>query len=177
MSYSTNAYKSYQNKRNNAQGHFFERVIESGCKRYKAEERANINKTPEPFRVLAKERNGIFKGRFTANAEPDFIGTLKNGRAIVFEAKYTSTEKMKRNVLSSEQIKALRLHHKLGAVAGVCIGIKDLFYFIPFEVWEDMKKIYGRQYLKKEDIEEYEVKFNGSVLFLDYKSKNREVEF
>ncbi len=177
MNHNVNVYKSYQNKRNNAQGHFFEQVIELGCKRYAAEERANINKTPEPFRVLAKERSGIFKGRFTKRAEPDFKGTLKGGRAIVFEAKYTTTDKMKRNVLSSEQLKALKLHHKLGAVAGVCIGIKDLFYFIPFEVWENMKEIYGRQYLTSEDIGEYEVKFNGSVLFLDYKKDSQEVSF
>ena len=30
-----------------------------------------------------------------------------------------------------------------------------------------MKEIYGRQYLKPEDIEEYKVKFDGAVHFLD----------
>ena len=39
--------------------------------------------------VLEKREGGIFVGRFTAHAQPDFQGTLDGGRSIIFEAKYT----------------------------------------------------------------------------------------
>ena len=80
----------YQNKVNNAQGHFFEQAIKAACALYASHGRATADKTPEPFRVLEKSRDGIFKGRFTARAQPDFQGTLAGGRSIVFEAKYTT---------------------------------------------------------------------------------------
>lgn len=39
-------------------------------------------------------------------------------------------------------------------------------FFIPWNVWRDMKEMYGRQYLKPDDIEEYKVKCDGAVHFL-----------
>ena len=41
----------YQNKVNNAQGHFFEGAIKAACALYSERERADVDKTPEPFRV------------------------------------------------------------------------------------------------------------------------------
>ena len=90
----------YQNKVNNAQGHFFEQAIKAACALYESRGRATADKTPEPFRVLEKSRDGIFKGRFTARAQPDFQGTLAGGRSIVFEAKYTTTDRLKWDVLT-----------------------------------------------------------------------------
>lgn len=131
-------------------------------------ERAEVDKTPEPFRVLEKLRDGIFKGRFTARAQPDFQGTLAGGRSIVFEAKYTSTDRMKRDVLTQEQQDALEKHARWGAVAAVCAGINDKFFFVPWAVWRDMKEHFGRKYVTAADLEPWRVRFNGSVLFLDY---------
>ena len=51
----------YQNKVNNAQGHFFESAIKAACALYSDRERADVDKTPEPFRVLEKSRDGKFK--------------------------------------------------------------------------------------------------------------------
>ena len=68
----------YQNKVNNAQGQFFERAIKAACALYSERGRADVDKTPEPFRVLERagtgfsrdcsrpERNRTFKGRWTA---------------------------------------------------------------------------------------------------------------
>ena len=42
----------YQNKVNNAQGHFFEQAIKAACALYASRGRATADKTPEPFRVL-----------------------------------------------------------------------------------------------------------------------------
>lgn len=71
-----------------------------------------------------------------------------------------------RNVLTDTQMDVLEKHSRLGALCGVCICIQDDFFFIPWNVWRDMKEMYGRQYLKSEDIEEYKVKFDGAVHFL-----------
>lgn len=162
------AKQQYQNAANNAQGHLFESAIEAACNAYREDGRAEINKTPEPFRVLNKSSNGMFMGRFTAHAQPDFQGTLMDGRSIVFEAKTTTSDRMKRDVLTVTQQNALENHMNLGAVAAVCICIEDKFFFIPWIIWRDMKGHYGRKYVTANDVEEYRVKFNGSVLFLDY---------
>ena len=158
----------YQNAVNNAQGHFFEDYIKAACALYSRQGRAEIDKTPEPFRVLEKLKDGIFKGRFTAPAQPDFQGTLAGGRSIVFEAKYTTTDKMRRDVLTDAQKFALEQHHNAGALAAVCVGIRDKFYFVPWLVWRDMKECFGRLYVTAADLEQMRVKFNGAVLFLDY---------
>ena len=158
----------YQNKVNNAQGHFFEQAIKAACAMYDQRERATVDKTPEPFRVLEKSRDGIFKGRFTARAQPDFQGTLAGGRSIVFEAKYTTTGRMKWDVLTKEQRDALEHHHKRGAISAVCAGIGSEFFFVPWEVWRDMKERFGRKYVNADDLEPWRGRFNGAVLFLDY---------
>ena len=158
----------YQNKINNAQGHAFEDLIKRGCATYLMQDRAIIDKTPEPFRVMEKSRDGIFRGRFTARAQPDFQGTLAGGRSIVFEAKYTTTGKMRRDILTDAQKFALEQHHNAGALAAVCAGIRDKFFFVPWLVWRDMKECFGRLYVTAADLEQMRVKFNGAVLFLDY---------
>lgn len=158
----------YQNKVNNAQGHFFEQAIKAACALYDQRERATVDKTPEPFRVLEKSRDEIFKGRFTARAQPDFQGTLAGGRSIVFEAKYTTTDRLKWDVLTQEQRDALDHHARRGALAAVCAGIGNDFFFVPWNVWRNMKKCYGRKYVTAADLEPFRIRFNGAVLFLDY---------
>jgi len=162
------ARRQYQNAVNNAQGQAFEGYIKAACEIYKAKARAAVDKTPEPFKVTSKHGGGVFTGRFTALAMPDFQGTLHGGRSICFEAKYTTTDRLKRDVLTTAQMEALTLHAEFGAIAGVCAGIGDKFYFVPFDVWRDMKQHFGRQYVKAEDIEPYRVRFTGAVMFLDY---------
>ena len=159
--------RSMKARKNNAKGHMFESYINAACSYYKRTGQAVIEKIPEPFRTTATERDGTFSGRFTSNAKPDYIGTLKNGRSICFEAKYTTTDKMQQSVLTDEQWKSLEEHYQMGAVVGICIGIKDVFAFIPWEVWKEMKALYGRKHLKIIDLEIYKVPFNGCCLFLE----------
>lgn len=166
------AARQYQNTVNNAQGRIFEDAILCGCAWYMRKGLAVVDKTPEPFRVMEKGRGGIFRGRFTSRAQPDFQGTLKNGRSIVFEAKYTATDRLRREVLTEKQTEALGLHHGLGVVAGVCAGIRDKCFFVPWPDWEHMKERFGRQYVTAEDLDPFRVRFNGAVLFLDYVKKS-----
>lgn len=75
---------------------------------------------------------------------------------------------MKRDVLTQEQQDALEKHARRGAVAAVCAGINDKFFFVPWAVWRDMKARFGRKYVTAADVEPWRVRFNGAVLFLDY---------
>ncbi len=161
--------QSYRNKVNNAQGHDFEKAIEQACVIYARQGIARIEKTPEPFRVMSKSRSGgVFQGRFTARAQPDFQGTVEGGRSIVFEAKYTTTDRMRRDVLTQKQMDALEFHQKLGGLAAVCVGMQDQFFFLPWEFWRSMKEKFGRQYVTAEDMAQWRVKFDGAVRFLEY---------
>lgn len=155
---------------NNKNGSLFESEIIGGCMAYNLQERAFIEKTPEPFKVSKPLENGFFKGRFTSKSQPDFKGTLRNGLSIVFEAKYTSTDKIRADVLTENQMECLEKHYKLGAITGVVIGIQDQFFFVPWKLWRLVYEQYRRQYLRPEDIQAYRVKFNGNVNFLDLKN-------
>ena len=155
----------------NARGRLFEDMVKGGCRYYKDRGRAKIEKMPEPFRVIDKDRcNGIATIRFTAHAQPDFIGCLAGGTCIAFEAKYTDTEKLSSRVLTKTQAAALQEYYEHGAMAAVCAGIQDKFFMLPWGVFANMKAWYGRQYVRAEDIAEFEIKFNGVALFLDYKN-------
>ena len=77
----------------NGRGRLHEQMILAACRAYHDQGRANIIKVPEPFRVLKKNRaQGIATVRFTARAQPDFIGCIANDRMIAFEAKHTDTD-------------------------------------------------------------------------------------
>ena len=161
--------QSFKSLQSNGFGKNFEKLIDLACKYYRDEGKADISKIDEPFRVIRLKKAGRFEGQFTKNANPDFEGTLDGGRSICFEAKYTTTDRMKQNVVSSKQAEVLEIKSKLGGLAGVCIGIKDRYFFIPWNIWTNMKEIFGRKYVKADDLSRYEVIFRQGVRFLDYK--------
>lgn len=162
------ARQQWQNRVNNAQGHIFEDGIKAACQVYQGSGRAKVDKTPEPFRVMEKHRDGTFTGRFTARAAPDFQGTLQGGRSIVFEAKYTTTDRLKKAVVTDTQADALEDHLQSGAAAGVCAGIQDRFFLVPWAIWRDMKAHFGHVSVSAAELEPFRVRFTGAVLFLDY---------
>lgn len=108
----------YHASMSNNRGHDFEEAIRQACLLYANQGRAKVEKTPEPFRVLEKREGGIFVGRFTAHAQPDFQGTLDGGRSIIFEAKYTTTDAMKRDVLTETQMETLERAPPLRSAGG-----------------------------------------------------------
>ena len=133
--------EAYKNLKNNAYGRSFEQGIEFACKHYIDDGLAAVSKTPEPFRVLKKFKGGIFKGQFTARAHPDFKGTVK--------------------------AEVLDEHLKLGAIAGVCVGIQDRYFFVPWDIWRNMKEIIGKQSARVEDLKQWEVPWRKGVMFLE----------
>lgn len=152
-------------------GLLFERQIEAACQHYEESGKAAVAKIPEPFRVIKKLAQGRANVQFLKHADPDFMGAARKGRCIVFEAKYTSKDRMESRVLTGRQWQALEKYWQMAAFAGVCCGIQEKYYFVPWAVFRDMRNVYGRQYVTQEDIAPYEVRHTGNaVMFLDYKN-------
>ena len=144
-------------------------MIEGACRGYKAKGIAKIEKMPEPFRCIKKNhQQHTATVRFTAKAEPDYIGCLQGGSAIVFEAKYTDTSRMHQEAVTKAQAASLDKYMALGAQTNVCIGIQDEYFMNPWRVFSNMKKLYGRKYVTAADIMAYRVKFDGTGGFLEY---------
>lgn len=151
--------KSYQGMRNRAQGKLFEQRIDAALARYDRLGLATVEKTPEPMRPIKRLTEGRFVAVFEKPAQPDYKGTLKGGRAVVFEAKHTSTGQMEQSRVTADQAKRLNSHQALGALCFVVAGFgqEDVFR-VPWEVWRDMKAAFGRKYVKPIDLEAYRVR-------------------
>jgi recombination protein U len=101
-------------------------------------------------------------------ARPPVSVPLKSGcPALVFEAKHTDSDKIDKSRLTPEQVESLTLHHKLGAAAFIMVSVGlENFYRVPWEVWRDMKQLYGRKHMKLEDLEPYRVQYIAGILKL-----------
>ncbi len=137
-------------------GTSFEAIIIRGCQWYQKHDMAIINKCPEPFHVISRTPDGKFIGRFgTSKAQPDFQGTLKNGRSFVAEAKATSADRLRQNIITDKQAELLEQHEQMGAYCCIICKIQEQTFVVPWDVWKNMKDIYGRKYVTQKDIAQY----------------------
>ena len=158
----------YQGKINKAQGELFEQLIDAACLHYWSNKEAQIDKTPEPFRVTRPLGNGKFEGFYQKEAQPDYKGTLKGGRSVVFEAKHTSSDRIMQDAVKLHQAQHLESSSELGAVCFVLVSLGGGFYRVPWEDWKNLKELYGHKYLNQQEIEKYKVPYKrGIVAFLD----------
>ncbi len=150
-------------------GAMFENLIERSCNYYRTKGIAHIQKTPEPFRMIRKGRNGQVVGFYEKQAQPDFQGTLKNGQSIVFEAKHTDSTNLPFERISRVQSHELDRHSNLGAKCYVIASFKfEQFYLIGWDDWKHLKKTVGKKSVSRKDLAEYEVKLiNGRLAFLE----------
>lgn len=165
------ARRRYQGKVNEAQGAFFEKLIEAGCDYYRIREIADIEKTPEPMQPIKDLGGGKFIAHYTKCAQADFKGFLQGGRAVNFEAKYTDTGRMKQDRVTEEQAERLERAYQYGAWAFVLCSFASVgFYRIPWGIWRDLKGHFGHKYITPQEAAPYEVRIGGSgvLLFLDH---------
>lgn len=158
-------------------GSYFEAMISGSCDYYLDRGLAKIEKTPEPMKPLGpKNYKGQFLACYTKQAQPDYKGTLKGGRAVVFEAKHTDDDRIEFNRLTKEQRDDLEHHHKLGAVAFVLVSMSLTECFrVPWPVWRDMAATYGRKYMTRDELKPYKVPVvAGFVKFLQHSRKPAE---
>lgn len=154
-------------KRAKAVGASFENMIERSCIRYRSKGIAHIQKTPEPFRIVGVKGKYAY-GFIEKQAQPDFTGTLKGGRSIVFEAKHTNTTNIPFDRISIQQEKELDIHEKLGAITFVLITFSfKTFYSVPWKDWKQLKESIGKKSVNEKDLGRYEIQeVNGLVNFL-----------
>lgn len=162
------ATRSYRSAMANDRGRMFEAMLLAGCKHYRQTGIAEIDKTPEPFRVSRKLGNGKFEGRFGRAAQPDFQGTLQGGTSIIFEAKSTTGDRIQRCALTQEQIDVLQRHHELGAIAFVAVELDMHMFTVPWPIWRDMRTWFGRKYITRNELKMFEVQYEygRGVMFL-----------
>ncbi|WP_455619616.1 Holliday junction resolvase RecU [Eisenbergiella sp.] len=164
----SNVQRSQRGLQSKRAGEHFENLIAASLNWYKDKGVAFVEKTPEPMRPLRPpNRQGQFLACYVKAGQPDFKGTLTGGRAVVFEAKHTDSDRIEYNRLTPEQLSSLSEHYHLGAAAFVVVsfGLQD-FYRIPWETWRDMKTIYGRKHIKQPELEPFRVQYIAGVLKL-----------
>lgn len=156
-----------------ATGEGFEAQILTACAYYRAHGIAEIDKTPEPIKVISGRRQNpsgcwSFEAVFTKQAQPDFQGTLCGGSSVVFEAKATDKDRILQSAVTEEQARALESHDNMGALAFVLVCLRGrAVYRIMWEDWQNMKELFGHKYMTAEELEPYRVQMRrGVILFL-----------
>lgn len=144
-------------------------MIDAACTWYRAAGAAVIDKTPEPMRPISKpNRAGQFTACYTKQAQPDYKGVMVNGRAIVFEAKHTDGDRITFDRLTAEQRRQLAAYSNMHAVAFVLVSVGlRYFYAVPWHIWRDMTRLYGRKYMDMHDLAPFRVPvYQGMIDFL-----------
>ena len=162
--------RQWQGLVNRKNGEVLEQYILEACDYYRAQEIADIDKTPEPFKVLSGMKRlscGTpgFEGVFAKKAQPDFKGTLAGGRSVVFEAKCSTTGRILQSEVTETQAESMKSHSALGADVFVIVSL-DLttFFRVPWDVWVTMKERFGHKYMNKAELSPYEIKFKNGIL-------------
>lgn len=152
-----------------AKGKQFEQRLDASFAYYAQRGYAIIEKTPEPMRPTKALSNGKFIAYFEKKAQPDYKGTLKGGRTVMFEAKFTAADRMEQSRVLQGQADYMERQQSLGARCFVVSGFSSgEVYSIPWEVWSHMKEHFGRKYVTEADLEPYRVYIarNGTLLLL-----------
>lgn len=154
-----------QGQRSRSIGKHFEEVIEMTCRHYRDTGVAIIEKTPEPMKVLGKNNKGRFQACFIKKAQPDFKGCMDGGKAIVFEAKATEKDRIRKNVITAEQFGYLEDYWKMGAESFVLVSFgMERYYRVPWGIWREMETFYERKYLTEDDLKDCRLVFKNCCL-------------
>lgn len=156
-------------RRNKESGETFERWLSNACEYYLKKDIAHIEKTPEPFHITGKDREGVVKGYYEKKGQPDYKGILCDGTGIMFEAKHTDKDRIQQDVVSETQWKNLDIYEKYGAhcYVMVSLGLRQ-FYRVPWNVWKNMKESFGHKYMNENELAPYKLKErNCTILILE----------
>ena len=145
-------------KQNRAEGKEFEKRIDEAFAYCRSKGSALIDKTPEPLRVTKRLEGGKFEAVIDKKAQPDYKGTLKGGRSVMFEAKFTTSDRITADRVTDTQADYLTKAAALGAHCYILAGFASgNVYKIPWEIWKEMKSYFGRKYVQEADLKQYQV--------------------
>lgn len=162
--------RQLQGKLSKAQGKRFETRLDASFDYYRQNGYADIEKTPEPMRPIKSLGNGRFVAYYEHKAQPDYKGTIKGGRTVLYEAKFTASDRMEQSRVSPGQAEYLTRLEGLGARCYVLAGFASgEVYRVPWRGWTGMKEHFGRKYVTENDLTEYRVQrsWNDVLLILD----------
>lgn len=165
-----NPKRQLQGKLSRAKGKNFEELLDRSFDYYRERGFADVEKTPEPMKVIRRLEHGRFIACFEKKAQPDYKGIIKGGRELLFEAKYTDSDRIEQERVGELQSKYMSRHQSLGARCYVIAGFgTGAAYRIPWDVWLNMKAHFGRKYVAERDIQQYKMRigWNGIFLILD----------
>ncbi len=154
---------------NRTRGKQFEARLDTAFEYYKARGSAVVEKTPEPMKPIRNMGQGRFLACYERKAQPDYKGVIKGGRAVMFEAKFTGTDRMEQDRVRPEQGAYLDQHQNLGARCYVLAGfLTGAVYRLPWDDWKGMKERFGRKYVTEADLQPYRVPLDraGRLLIL-----------
>lgn len=131
-----------------ARGKQFESRIDDSFAYYAQKGFAIIEKTPEPMHPTKNLGNGKFIAYYEKQAQPDYKGTIKGGRTVMFEAKFTAADRMEQSRVLQSQQDYMDRHQALGARCFVIAGFSSgMVYCVPWDIWKTMKDHFGRKYV------------------------------
>ena len=163
--------KSIRGAQNRQRGQVFESIVQAAANFYEHKGISVIHKTPEPMKVLGpyNRKQGQFICCFAKKAQPDFKGILMDSTMILFDAKHTDKDRIRRDVVTNEQEKCFEKYMKMGAMCFIVLSLGfEKYYRVPWIVFRDMKKIFGHKYMNSEELKPYRIKYsNGILRFLD----------
>lgn len=113
---------------------------------------ADVEKTPEPMRPIRKLEDGKYVAVYAGKAQVDYKGVMAGGRAVAFEAKFCTGEKIAKNRVKDWQMKQLTNYEKLGAKCFILVGWDSFAAAVPVHEWRTLRKV---------ETEQWKVKING----------------
>lgn len=161
--------RQLQGKISKAKGKEFETRLDASFAYYAHTGSAIVEKTPEPMRPTKSLGQGKFIAYYEKQAQPDYKGTMKGGRSIMFEAKFTAKDRIEQSRVLPQQCEYMDKHQALGARCYIIAGFSSgNVYRIPWDVWKDMKDHFGRKYATEADLDNYKVQvaWNGVLMLL-----------
>lgn len=154
-------------RRSKASGEMFERCLSQACGFYLARQLAHIEKTPEPFHITGKDRDGTVRGYYEKKGQPDYKGILCDGTGIMFEAKHTDSDRINQSVVTDTQWKNLDIYERFGAHCYVMVSIRlERFYRVPWDAWKRMKELFGHKYMNEQELLPYRLQERQQIILI-----------
>jgi len=122
--------------------------------------------TKDPRRQLLGRTSKAQGKQFEARLDASFA----YGRTVLYEAKFTASDRIEQSRVSEGQTEYLTRLDGLGARCYVLAGFASgEVYRVPWRIWSTMKDHFGRKYVTEADLQIYKVQrsWNDVLLILD----------
>ena len=151
-------------------GKRFEARLDQTFEYYATRGYASIEKNEEPMQIIRSMGGGQFLACFRKKAKPDYEGVVKGGRTVMYEAKFTGSDRIEQSRVLANQKEYMTNRQALGARCFVLCGfMSGAVYCVPWDAWNNMKDTFGHKYVTEKDLVKYRVQQsrNGYLLILN----------